>query len=158
MYQRLLEHLTTAVVLLDERLQVRWLNPAAEALLAASRPRVVGQWLECLEGESGRVREVLSKAMQEFHPYTQREASLSLPGGETITVDFTATPITSRELLLEIEPRDRLLRISREEALIARQETVKVLTRGLAHEVKNPLGGIRGAAQQIGRASCRERV
>ncbi|KFF48606.1 histidine kinase [Gammaproteobacteria bacterium MFB021] len=151
MYQRLLEHLTTAVVLLDERLQVRWLNPAAEALLAASRPRVVGQWLECLEGESGRVREVLSKAMQEFHPYTQREASLSLPGGETITVDFTATPITSRELLLEIEPRDRLLRISREEALIARQETVKVLTRGLAHEVKNPLGGIRGAAQLLER-------
>ena len=151
MYQRLLEHLTTAVLLLDEDLHVRWLNPAAEALLAASRPRVVGHWLECLNGEDGSIRQVLLKAMQEFHPYTQREATLVLAAGEVITVDFTATPITSRELLLEIEPRDRLLRISREEALIARQETVKVLMRGLAHEVKNPLGGIRGAAQLLER-------
>jgi len=151
MYQRLLEHLTTAVVLLDDSLYVRWLNPAAEALLAASRPRVVGQWLECLNGEDGSVRQVLLKSMREFHPYTQREASLVLAAGDVITVDFTATPITSHELLLEIEPRDRLLRISREESLMARQETVKVLMRGLAHEVKNPLGGIRGAAQLLER-------
>ncbi|WP_110670741.1 nitrogen regulation protein NR(II) [Salinicola halophilus] len=151
MYQRLLEHLTTAVVLLDEHLRVRWLNPAAEALLAASRPRVVGHWLECLAGENDAIRVVLQKAMQEFHPYTQREATLVLPSGESVTVDFTATPMTSRELLVEIEPRDRLMRISREEALIARQETVKVLMRGLAHEVKNPLGGIRGAAQLLER-------
>jgi two-component system, NtrC family, nitrogen regulation sensor histidine kinase GlnL len=43
------------------------------------------------------------------------------------------------------------MRISREEALMTRQETIKVLTRGLAHEVKNPLGGIRGAAQLLER-------
>ncbi|WP_110684853.1 nitrogen regulation protein NR(II) [Salinicola aestuarinus] len=151
MYQRLLEHLTTAVVLLDERLRVRWLNPAAEALLAASRPRVVGHWLECLAGENDAIRVVLQKAMEEFHPYTQREATLVFATGESVTVDFTATPMTSRELLVEIEPRDRLMRISREEALIARQETVKALMRGLAHEVKNPLGGIRGAAQLLER-------
>ncbi|WP_459874368.1 nitrogen regulation protein NR(II) [Halomonas shantousis] len=151
MYQRLLEHLTTAVVLLDGALRVRWLNPAAEALLSASCARVAGQQLECLEGVDGTVAEVLAKALKEFHPFTQREASLIVPPGEMITVDFNATPLSEDELLLEIEPRDRLLRISREEALIARQETIKVLSRGLAHEVKNPLGGIRGAAQLLER-------
>lgn len=151
MYQRLLEHLTTAVVYLDGALRVRWLNSAAEALLAVSHGRMHGSRLECLEGEDGAVAKVLFKALEEFHPFTQREAVLILAGGETITVDFTVTPLSEDELLLEIEPRDRLLRISREEALISRQETIKVLSRGLAHEIKNPLGGIRGAAQLLER-------
>ncbi|WP_280569266.1 nitrogen regulation protein NR(II) [Chromohalobacter sp. 296-RDG] len=149
--KRLLEHLTTAVVLLDGALHVRWMNPAAESLLATSRLRVMGQRLESLAGVEGSVEEVLLKARDELHPFTQREASLALPSGDSATVDFTVTPLSADELLIEIEPRDRLLRISREEALIARQETIKVLTRGLAHEVKNPLGGIRGAAQLLER-------
>ncbi|MEC9483994.1 MAG: nitrogen regulation protein NR(II) [Halomonas sp.] len=151
MYQRLLEHLTTAVVYLDGSLHVRWLNPAAEALLAVSLSRVKGTRVESLEGEDGAVADLLAKARDEHHPFTQREAVLILPGGEPTTVDFTVTPLDEDELLLEIEPRDRLMRISREEALIARQETIKVLSRGLAHEIKNPLGGIRGAAQLLER-------
>lgn len=151
MYQRLLEHLTTAVVTLDGALRVRWMNPAAEALLAVSHGRVQGTRLESLDGERGAVAAVLCKARDEFHPFTQREATLVLATGGSVTVDFTVTPLDEDELLLEIEPRDRLLRISREEALIARQETIKVLSRGLAHEIKNPLGGIRGAAQLLER-------
>ena len=151
MYQRLLEHQTTAVVYLDGSLRVRWLNPAAEALLAVSHSRVNGSRLDSLEGERGGVAKVFRKALDEFHPFTQREAVLILPGTETVTVDFTATPLSEDELLVEIEPRDRLLQISREEALIARQETIKILSRGLAHEIKNPLGGIRGAAQLLER-------
>jgi protein-tyrosine phosphatase len=54
-------------------------------------------------------------------------------------------------LLLEVHPRDRLLRITKEEAQLSKQETTKMLVRGLAHEIKNPLGGIRGAAQLLAR-------
>ncbi|GHC38227.1 nitrogen regulation protein NR(II) [Aidingimonas halophila] len=151
MYQRLLEHLTTAVLLLDGTLRVRWMNPAAEAMLAVSLGRVQGTWLDSLAGLEGEVASVLAKARRDFHPFTQREAQLLIPGGDAVTVDFTVTPLSDDELLLELEPRDRLLRISREEALIARQETIKVLSRGLAHEIKNPLGGIRGAAQLLER-------
>ncbi|WP_163647853.1 nitrogen regulation protein NR(II) [Modicisalibacter sp. 'Wilcox'] len=151
MYQRLLENLTTAVVYLDDALRVRWLNPAAEALLAVSESRVRGTRLDCLEGDGGAIAAVLTKALAAQHPFTQREAVLLPAGGEPVTVDFTATPLSDNELLLEIEPRDRLMRISREEALITRQETIKVLSRGLAHEIKNPLGGIRGAAQLLER-------
>ncbi|MDT8893111.1 nitrogen regulation protein NR(II) [Halomonas sp. I1] len=151
MYQRLMEHLTTAVLLLDGRLRLQWMNPAAEALLAISRSRVMGHSLpELVVGEED-IGELLAKARDEFHPFTQREARLTLVTGDVLTVDYTVTPLTRDELLLEVEPRDRLLRISREEALQTRQETIKVLARGLAHEVKNPLGGIRGAAQLLER-------
>ncbi|VTL98535.1 two-component sensor NtrB [Pseudomonas aeruginosa] len=64
------------------------------------------------------------------------------------------TPILNRNetlLLLEVHPRDRLMRITREEAQLSKQETTKLLVRGLAHEIKNPLGGIRGAAQLLSR-------
>ncbi|PMR69189.1 nitrogen regulation protein NR(II) [Halomonas heilongjiangensis] len=150
MYQRLMEHLTTAVLLLDGQLRLCWMNPSAEALLAVSLSRVEGIEFTSVVGSEEGIGEVLGKARNEFHPFTQREARLVV-GGEVLTVDYTVTPLSADELLLEIEPRDRLMRISREEALLSRQETIKVLARGLAHEVKNPLGGIRGAAQLLER-------
>ncbi|MDI5933500.1 nitrogen regulation protein NR(II) [Halomonas kalidii] len=150
MYQRLMEHLTTAVLLLDGQLRLCWMNPSAEALLAVSLSRVEGIEFTSVVGSEEGIGEVLGKARDEFHPFTQREARLVV-GGEVLTVDYTVTPLSADELLLEIEPRDRLMRISREEALLSRQETIKVLARGLAHEVKNPLGGIRGAAQLLER-------
>lgn len=151
MYQRLMEHLTTAVLLLDGELRLRWMNPAAEALLAISLSRLKGLPLPSLVDGGSEVGELLAKARDEFHPFTQREARLTLVTGEVLTVDYTVSPLSADELLLEVQPRDRLLRISREEALQTRQETIKVLARGLAHEVKNPLGGIRGAAQLLER-------
>lgn len=151
MYRRLMEHLTTAVLLLDDELRLRWMNPAAEALLAVSLGRVKGLSLPVLLAEDDGMGEVLAKARDDQHPFTQREVRLALLGSSTLTIDYTVTPLSSVELLVEMEPRDRLLRISREEALLNRQEAIKVLSRGLAHEVKNPLGGIRGAAQLLQR-------
>ena len=52
-------------------------------------------------------------------------------------------------LLLEFLPIDRKLNIGREEERLTSQETTRMLIRGLAHEVKNPLGGIRGSAQLL---------
>ncbi|WP_089703909.1 nitrogen regulation protein NR(II) [Vreelandella arcis] len=151
MHQRLLEHLTTAVLLLDGQLNVRWMNPAAEALLAVSLSRVQGIGLNTMLGGDESIDGVLAKARDAFHPFTQREARITPLNSVPLTVDYTVTPLSATELLLEIEPRDRLMQISREEALTTRQETIKVLARGLAHEVKNPLGGIRGAAQLLER-------
>ena len=68
MYQRLLEHLTTAVLLLDGELRVRWMNPAAEALLAVSFSRVQGISLDTLLGGGESIDEVLAKARMPFTP------------------------------------------------------------------------------------------
>ncbi|MBI1524878.1 PAS domain-containing sensor histidine kinase, partial [Escherichia coli] len=82
------------------------------------------------------------------------EAQLTSLTGQTNTVDYEVNPILNQGqtlLLLEVHPRDRLLRITKEEAQLSKQETTKMLVRGLAHEIKNPLGGIRGAAQLLSR-------
>jgi two-component system nitrogen regulation sensor histidine kinase GlnL len=127
------------------------MNPAAEALFAVSLSRVRGMSLDEMLGGDESIDEVLAKARDAFHPFTQREARITPLNRDPLTVDYTVTPLSDTELLLEVEPRDRLMQISREEALTTRQETIKVLARGLAHEVKNPLGGIRGAAQLLER-------
>ncbi|MDX5297468.1 MAG: PAS domain-containing sensor histidine kinase, partial [Gammaproteobacteria bacterium] len=86
-------------------------------------------------------------------PFTKREAELLLPSGTRIRVDYSVSPLPGAPswLLMEVHARDRLLRITREEEMLAQQETTRILVRGMAHEIKNPLGGIRGAAQLLDR-------
>lgn len=150
----LLENLTTATLLLNARLRLEYMNPAAEMLLAVSGQRSHGQFISELFTESPEALSALRQAVAEAHPFTKREATLTSVSGQTLTVDYAVTPIPTQQetmLLLEVLPRDRLLRITKDEAQLSTQETTKLLVRGLAHEIKNPLGGIRGAAQLLER-------
>ncbi len=152
---RLLENLNTAVVVLDSAMRFRYLNPAGEILFEVSARHVLGHPLrEMLPGETGLV-ESLTRSIASGHPYTEREVELHLPNQRSITVDITVTPLhESREdrvLLLELVRVDRHMRIAREENLIAQNQNTRLLMRGMAHEINNPLGGLRGAAQLLER-------
>ncbi len=152
--RQILDNLTTAVLLLDAELRLGYLNPAAEMLLAVSGQRVTGQPVGESFHDSSQAVEALRDSLKNAHPFTKREATLSLTNGQTLMVDYTVTPMIAGErnwVLMELHPRDRLLRITKEEAQLSKQEVTKVLVRGLAHEIKNPLGGIRGAAQLLAR-------
>ncbi len=154
MYQTLLENLTTAVLAFDVGLQLQYMNTAAETLIEASDRQLHGLHIDELFREEPPSTEHLQQALSNATSYTKREAKLQLPNGSTLTADYTVTPVTENGhtiLLMELQPRDRLLRITREETIKTRQETAKILVRGLAHEIKNPLGGIRGAAQLLAR-------
>ena len=154
--QRLLEHLNTGVLLVDADLVVIFMNPAAEALLEVSGQRGQGVQFPLLARESDEATESLRDSLISGHSYTKREATVELHNQQSVTIDYSVSPVSHPEtrlpcLLIEIQGRDRLMRISREEQLIAKQETTRNLVRGLAHEIKNPLGGIRGAAQLLER-------
>jgi two-component system nitrogen regulation sensor histidine kinase GlnL len=154
LHRLLLDNLTTATVLLNEQLCLEYMNPAAEILLAVSGQRSHGQFISELFNESSEALFALRQSIAHGHPFTKREAQLTCQAGQQLTVDYAVTPILKSGttfLLLELHPRDRLLRITREEAQISKQETTRLLVRGLAHEIKNPLGGIRGAAQLLAR-------
>lgn len=157
--RHLLENLTTAVLLLEQDLQLVYMNPAAEMLLAASLTRFRQHPISLLFQEPDSGLDTLAQAAATGHPYTKREAQLQLHNGDSLTADYTVSPVAelnATQLILEIFPRDRQLRISREEELVNKQETVRALVRGMAHEIKNPLGGIRGAAQLLERALASE--
>jgi two-component system nitrogen regulation sensor histidine kinase GlnL len=149
----ILEGLSTAVLLLNPELELQYLNPAGEGLLEQSARQALGQPLARFLRDDGGLLERLQAGMRAQHPFTARELRLAFIHGRIVTVDCMVSPMsgggTTPGLLVELVPIDRHLRISREEQLIAQQQAARKLVRGLAHEIKNPLGGLRGAAQLL---------
>lgn len=153
----ILENLSTGVVLLEKDLSVSWMNTAAQNLLDASIQQARGQPVSSLFFAKGEWLKELRQAFTTAAPFTRRQVDMQLGASfRHITVDYTVSPILDRSgqvrhVLVELMSLDRLLRISREEALLSTEQTSRTLIRGLAHEIKNPLGGIRGAAQLLSR-------
>ncbi len=153
--QDILDNLSTAIIALDQDLRVVAVNASAEAILETSESRCIGvnaeQLLARPDDWVGSLRQVLGSN----RPMAQRGVPLTLLSGQEIHVDLMISPVTLQPdgvaLLVEMQAVDRLLRISREEGLIHAQETTRAVIRGLAHEIKNPLGGVRGAAQLLAR-------
>jgi two-component system, NtrC family, nitrogen regulation sensor histidine kinase GlnL len=84
----------------------------------------------------------------------QRELAWPSAGGVDRILDCAVTQITLGQenlLLLEIEDITQHRRLTRENALLAQLGGSRLMVRQLAHEIKNPLGGLRGAAQLLER-------
>jgi len=149
----LLDSLSTAVVVLDRRFQVALMNSAAENLFSVSFRQCRGLPLAHLAEGTDMLMVGLRRCLATGHPYTERELPLTVPGEHAITVDCTVSPVSEREaqdrLVMEIRQVDRQLKLNREEHLIAQHNNTRMLLRNLAHEIKNPLGGLRGAAQLL---------
>jgi two-component system nitrogen regulation sensor histidine kinase GlnL len=155
MYRQILEGLSSAVLLFNQDLKLLYVNPTGEMLFEASAKRLQNMTLDELIISDSSLNDRIRQAFITDHPITEREVNLTLPNLRSIIVDCAITPLTdappNRALLVELEQMDRSLRISREENQLAQNNAIRALVRGLAHEVKNPLGGIRGAAQLLER-------
>ena len=150
--QQLLETLTTAVILIDAGMCVSYLNSAAEVLLEVSGPRSLGEPINKLIVETDASDSGLERAAATGSGFTKRQTCVTLASGRQTMVDYIVTPYgddPKRGFVIEIQPLDRLLQISREEAMVSSQQMTHTMIQGLAHEIKNPLGGLRGAAQLL---------
>jgi two-component system, NtrC family, nitrogen regulation sensor histidine kinase GlnL len=153
----LLDALSTGIVMLDAQLCAIYANVAAQDLLAFSlnkaRGRPFSDFLQDANGFTG----VLRRALQTGEGIADRELSVRPLGSprDSRTLDVTITPlegqITGTHLLLELADTTQRQRISRENDLLARLDGSRLMVRQLAHEIKNPLGGLRGAAQLLER-------
>lgn len=149
----ILDNLKTAILLIDTDLYVSYINSAAEALLEISGRRIIGESLKTLFRDNTSDSDDLFTTIANTRAFNKREVPLTLSNRQHITVDFSVTPVFKADdvdaYIVELQPLDRMLRISREESILNAQQTSQTLVRGLAHEIKNPLGGLRGAAQLL---------
>jgi len=146
--------LATAVVLLDDAQVVRYINPAAENLLAISAKNIVGMLLEKAFAEPGLLVAAVNYSAENNCSHTQHELPLSTAGRTRLEVSCTVTPVEIAGVegfLIELSPLHQQLRIAREERLMDQSTQTRELIRNLAHEIKNPLGALRGAAQLLDR-------
>ncbi|KAF0192246.1 MAG: two-component system NtrC family nitrogen regulation sensor histidine kinase GlnL [Gammaproteobacteria bacterium] len=154
--RRIIEHLGTAVLVFDRTLTLLFMNPAGEMMLAISARQATGKLCGELLPDAVEFEKTLRRSLVNDHPLTEYQMELPLPGHGPITVDCSVTPFSgprlSPVLLVEMAQVDRHMRISRDENQLAKQQATRAIVRGIAHEIKNPLGGLRGAAQLLERA------
>ena len=153
-----LDLLSSAVLLVDARLIIRYANPAAENLFAVSSRQLLGHPLQRLVGDPPELSAALDSALKNNWSYTGHNILIRLSENVQLHVDCTVTPVEtgSARLLLEVRPIDQQLKATREEQLAQQQQANRELVRNLAHEIKNPLGGIRGSAQLLERELASE--
>ena len=151
--QQTLDNMSTAVLVFDHAQTIVYMNPAAEVIFEASQKRILGTKATLLLAGSKSLMASFNRAFKQGVQYTEREQQLDLPEGKKLTIDCTFTPLfepgAKQGVLVEINSLERHKRISREEALITQHNITKTVMRGLAHEINNPLGGLRGAAQLL---------
>lgn len=150
----IVDGLSTAVVLLDNALLITAFNPSAENILGISARRAEGEPLLRLVGDEPEFADVLHRTLQTGDHYA---IELRLPATEVHSdermIDCRVSPIAigNAAILVEMTDVTRRAKISRENALLIQHGAGRQMIRQLAHEIKNPLGGIRGAAQLLAR-------
>ena len=148
----LIDNLSTSILVLSSKLTIELMNPAAEVLFDTSARQNIGQPIKDLLPAEPAFIERMRQVLKTGQGFTQHELALILTDQKRITVHCTVNIEDSgkqQRLLIEMRQLDHHLRISREERLLAQNVATRALVRGFAHEVKNPLGGLRGAAQLL---------
>ena len=154
----LLGLLATSIVVLDAGGIVQWINAAAGDLLATGPAAARGRRLASLLADGARLDSLILRCRASGEPLAMRGFELT-PAARSDAhhlTDITLTPLAwgaplAGAVLLEIADTTRPSRITRDTALLAQQGGSRVMARQLAHEIKNPLGGLRGAAQLLER-------
>ena len=146
-----LEHLASAVMLLNHAQQVVYANPSAEILFALSATQINGSHISEVFLNCEILQLAIDNAVKNDSPYREHEFALSTVRQQSFAVTCTVTPVDIGDatLLLEFQQMDQQLRIAREERMLIQQQANSELLRNLAHEIRNPLGGLRGAAQLL---------
>ena len=150
----LLDNLLTAVILVDSNLVVQYVNPAAEQLLGVSARRLLQNRFDHVVEYISLDLDRLRDAQRQGQGFTDSEVTLVIDGDPRL-VDISVVTISEHPqqlILMELRKIDQHKRISQELQQHAQQLAARDLVRGLAHEIKNPLGGLRGAAQLLEKA------
>jgi two-component system nitrogen regulation sensor histidine kinase GlnL len=146
-----LELLSTAILILDHELNVIYANPAAESLLAFSQKSACGHPLNKWLPGNHALFSMLDQVVKTDTGFNENELSVDLPNSAPLHLSCVVSPAEGRRVVVEMHPLDQHLKIAREEKIIEHQQLNRELIRNLAHEIKNPLGGIRGSAQLLER-------
>lgn len=162
------DQLVTAILTLDHNGHIRDANAAAELLLAGSSRRLHGAPLESLLRYSSIDFELLHQAFKNQQSVSDSDVTWVLHNGTQMTLELVVSPcdlwasnaVSSNSnqgsngqrqpgQLLELRQVDLIRRLNQEQTQQHQLAAAQQLVRGLAHEIKNPLGGIRGAAQLL---------
>ncbi len=147
----ILHNLGTAIVVCDEHLKVVLLNPSAQSLLDVSENQALGESILTHFGHDD-TEKFLNRCLQEPRSTTLRHIELIDANHRVRPVDCILTPTSIKgtvHLILEFNEVNTVVRQLLESSATTGQNANMAVLRSIAHEIKNPLGGLRGAAQLL---------
>jgi two-component system nitrogen regulation sensor histidine kinase GlnL len=144
-----LEHTTMAQLVIDPAQHLHYLNPAAEILFGISDKKAREHKLSALMEIGCNLEQGIARVQESDFPYTEREVTLRFVDGRQAIANCSLISLQRGLVLVELQRMGQQLRIENEQRLLQQARTSADLLRGLAHEIKNPLGGLRGAAQLL---------
>ena len=154
--EHLIDSLSIAVIALDQRRRIVLLNLAAESMLGCSRRMALGQPINKICPLPDSLVSQINNVILDRQTLITRQLQIPTRNLQTAIVDCIVSPMEDNAddaeeefVLLELIDIDRQHKIAQERALFEQQERSQRMLRGVAHEVLNPLGGIRGAAQLL---------
>jgi two-component system nitrogen regulation sensor histidine kinase GlnL len=144
-----LDLLASAVLLVDAGGAVLYANPAAEDLLETSLKALARLSLPALFANGDELAALCRDALAHQWSDRRQELTLARPGRDPLHVHSIMSAAGDGEVVIELRENVQQLKLDREERMLDQSQANKELIRNLAHEIKNPLGGIRGAAQLL---------
>jgi two-component system nitrogen regulation sensor histidine kinase GlnL len=157
--QKLPNQMVTALVVLDSKLTIQYVNPAAEALLIKSFNKLYNLPITTVFYNSPIKKERLEQLLTSGQEFSDSDVTIEFFDHSRITVEITASSVEFSKkphIILEFKQIDQQKKMSIEAFQHQQWESSRDLIRGLAHEIKNPLGGLRGAAQLLSKELTKE--
>lgn len=152
--EKLFDYLNSAVLCIDQKHQICQINATTEELFEMSQGGLINATLESIVLKTNATFfRSLNFVTHNNQPITERETHFALSNGKKMIVDYSIKPINELDgetrFFIEISPISRHIQIAKDEYAHTQKQAAAQLTKGMAHEIKNPLGGIRGAAQLL---------
>ena len=146
-----LDLLASAILILDRDGKIVYVNPAAEDLFESSSKVLLSQHLKQVFPNSDVLEPLCEQVVSRDRVEVRQELVLERVGRPALHVHCIVKPVDLPEASVLIELRENIAQIrqERENRLVDQTQANRELVRNLAHEIKNPLGGIRGAAQLL---------
>lgn len=152
-YSTIVDNQATAILLLNKKCELEYMNSAAEAIFSVSSKRAKGiKFASMLVDDDNEFHERMHDSIKRGESWTEHECLLRMNDHREVTANCTINPIEiegDEKALVEIITLDRQLKILKESHLLKEHQATRSMLRGMAHEIKNPLGGLRGAAQLL---------
>lgn len=149
-HQDIIDAIKVAIVVVDAQFAIQYMNNTAEDFCGGSLEHFRGERIGSLFEGQDVTEEALQQCFDAYETYTLRQVELKVTATNQSTVaNIAVSPIQGQHLVFEIEPFDRVMFMNKEDQMRNAQLASRQLVRGMAHEIKNPLGSIRGAAQLL---------
>ena len=147
-----LSELNTGIIILDRSLKVVSINPSALSFLDTSEMLSIGNKIDQIFYEEPDNLKSFEGSLKEHRGFTKTDALLHLKKGKKVLCNYSIHPISEGSqdgLLIEITNKEASSELIERYRMQSNQQISQDFVRGMAHEIKNPLSGIRGSAQLL---------